>query len=253
MSERNIFKISMITNDPEMYQDLRKGMFGIDFEKSYTETQGCAFAFSHYTDGDIRLTAQYWCMFPEPRWHAVRALYFKGSSGLIVLVNTAKSGSTELLNRIIREYISINRYPFPIRIISKNKDAKGKTLGKEFVDSISRWSGFDIPHLEMSDTDEESLPSFTKFMTEVRDWRAVNVVSQALKVHFSLDAITSTSRQIAKICQQLRRIYISTYYTLISDDVLMELIRKNAISEGFEVDSSGENILYNKQRLGTAL
>ena len=248
MKERHIFKVAILTHDPSLYEKLRDGIFGVDFDKSYTETRGAAFAYSHFTIGDQRVTAQFWCLDATPQFALVRHLYLKGSSGVIVLIDPKKKKATELTDRLLREFISVNRYPAPMIVLS-HKD--GNTVSKSsiaYAKELERWSGFEVPHLDMDEKTETTEASLNHFMDKVKDWRAKNVVFQTLKLYFDLDSITNKSRLIDQISSQLRQIYTNTYYKLINDDHLNLLVKQAAENEGFSVNEKNTEIVYTRAK-----
>ncbi|MHA2029408.1 MAG: hypothetical protein ACXAC2_16185 [Candidatus Kariarchaeaceae archaeon] len=246
MTERHIFKVAILTHDAALYEKLREGIFGVDFDKSYTETRGAAFAYSHFTIGDQRVTAQFWCLDSAPQFALVRNLYLKGSSGIIVLVDPKKKRATELTDRLLREFISVNRYPAPMIVLS-HKDGKTTSKGSlEYAKELQRWSGFEVPHLDMDEKNETTEMLLSQFMDRVKDWRAKNVVFQTLKLYFDLDSISNSSRDIDRIISQLRQIYTNTYYRLIDDDHLRSLVKQAAENEGFSTDEKKDEILYSR-------
>lgn len=246
MTDRHFFKIAILTHDETLYDNLKDGIFGIDFEKSYTQTRGAAFAFSHFTLGDQRVTAQFWCMGSQPQFTMVRHLYLKGSSGIIILVNPRKKKATELTNRLLREFISVNRYPAPIIVLSQ-KDGKTESKSSvKYAKELERWSGFEVPHLDMDEKTETTEIALNNFMERVKNWRAKNVVFQTLKLYFDLDSINNTSRSIERVTAQLRQIYTNTYYKLLDDKQLMALIKQSAEDEGFNVNEKSNEIKYSR-------
>ncbi|OLS29275.1 MAG: hypothetical protein HeimC2_01220 [Candidatus Heimdallarchaeota archaeon LC_2] len=246
MTDRHFFKIAILTHDESLYENLKDGIFGIDFEKSYTQTRGAAFAFSHFTLGDQRVTAQFWCLDATPQFTMVRHLYLKGSSGIIILINPRKKRATELTDRLLREFISVNRYPAPIIVLSM-KD--GKAISKKslaYATELERWSGFEVPHLDMDEKSESAEFELGKFMEKVKNWRAKNVVFQTLKLYFDIDSISNQTRSVERITSQLRKIYTNTYYQLIDDSQLMALVKQSAEEEGFTVIENSNEINYSR-------
>jgi GTPase SAR1 family protein len=244
MKERHIFKVAILTHDPALYEKLREGIFGVDFDKSYTETRGAAFAYSHFTIGSQRVTAQFWCLDATPQFALVRHLYLKGSSGIIVVLDPKKKKATELTDRLLRELISVNRYPVPMIVLSHKDGSKVSKTSLQYAKELERWSGFEVPHLDMDEKTETTEQALNDFMNTVKDWRAKNVVFQTLKLYFDLDSIGNKSRSIDQIIRQLRQIYTNTYYKLIDDDSLKLLVKKAAENEGFGVDAKNTEVQY---------
>ena len=246
MTDRHFFKIAILTHDEILYENLKDGIFGIDFEKSYTQTRGAAFAFSHFTLGDQRVTAQFWCLDATPQFTMVRHLYLKGSSGIIILIDPGKKRATELTDRLLREFISVNRYPAPIIVLS-HKDGKTNSQSSlAYAKELERWSGFEVPHLDMDEKSETTEIALNDFMERVKNWRAKNVVSQTLKLYFDLDSIGNSSRAIERITAQLRQIYTNTYYKLLDDNQLMSLVKQSAKEQGFTIIDKSNEIKYSR-------
>ncbi|MHA2249458.1 MAG: hypothetical protein ACXAD7_03800 [Candidatus Kariarchaeaceae archaeon] len=251
MSEtRQIFKIAVLSHDENFYEELkeREEIFGIEFTKSYTQTKGAAFAYTHFSIEDQRLTGQFWMLDANPQWISVRSLYMRGASGIIVLIDPEKRGAIEQTQRLIREYVSINRFPIPIIVVGfSQKKTPSKKLIRNFAEDIERWSGIPVPSLSSNDSKTLIQDDLKIFMRKVRDWRAKNVIFQTLKLYFSLDAIQNTERSINKIATQLRQIYTSRYYELIDDVNLTHIIREAAYFEGFSVNIENETVIYQKK------
>ena len=250
MSEpRHIVKIAILSHDQSLYTKIQDyDIFGIEFNKSYTQTHGAAFAYSHFYMNNYRLTGQFWMLDANPQWLTVRNLYYKGVAGVLLIVDPREKGASEVINRLLREFISINRNTVPIVVLGfneKHKQANKKSLN--FAKQIERWSGTVIPHLNIQKETSEIKDELIIFMNKVIDWQAKNVIYQTLKIYFSLDAIQNNTRSINKIIQQLRRIYTSRYYDLINDERITKIIYGVALSEGFSVNYNDANIIYKKK------
>jgi hypothetical protein len=247
---RSIFKVTILSHDETMLDSLREddSVFGLEFIKSYTQTRGAAFAYSHFVVDNQRLTAQFWMLDSNPQWAMVRNLYLKGVSGILVLIDTSKKGAVEMINRLLREFIGVNRFSVPIIVFNaaENKNDHSRK-SKQFASEIERWSGMAVPHLNHSDDSVKIENELKTFMADVRDWRAKTVIFQTLKVYFDLDAIQNKTRSVARIAKQLRRIYTSRYYNLIDDQKLLKIIQSAAIHQGFLIDDNDNSVIYNKK------
>ncbi|MFV2016681.1 MAG: hypothetical protein ACC656_14720, partial [Candidatus Heimdallarchaeota archaeon] len=199
-----------------------------------------------FTIGVHRVTAQFWCVDSTPQFALVRHLYLKGSSGIIVLIDPSKKRAAERTNRLLREFFSVNRYPAPMIVLSTKDGKRVSDSSVVYAKDLERWSGFEVPHVDLDEKDETTEISLSNFMGRVKDWRAKNVVFQTLKVYFDLDSISNKSRSINRITTQLRQIYTNTYYKLIDDDHLKSLIKQAAENEGFSVDEKSEEIKYSR-------
>jgi hypothetical protein len=235
-----------------MLDSLRKdeSIFGLEFIKSYTQTRGAAFAYSHFVVDDQRLTAQLWMLDSNPQWAMVRNLYLKGVSGIIILIDTSKKGAIEMIKRLLREFIGVNRFSVPIIVLNT---AEGKNdhprKSRQFASEIERWSGMVVAHMNHTDDSIKIENELKTFMADVRDWRANNVIFQALRLYFDLDAIQNETRSVTRIAKQLRQIYTSRYYNLIDDQKLLKIIKSAAIHQGFLIDEKDKSVIYRKKLL----
>lgn len=246
MSERQIFKVAILSHDEPLFERLFD-VFGIDFEKAMTQTSGAAFSYSHFhIEEGQRLTAQFWMLDGSPQWSSIRNLYMKGASGIILLHDPSIKNATAINKRLLREFVSANRFPVPIIVLNVSEDDNSKETDK-FAKDIERWSGYNVLSIHQDDNEIET--KLNEYMNDVKDWRARNVIFQTLKLYFSIDAINNTSRAVNKIIRQLRRIYTSRYYELLSDEDLFSIVLQAIMMEGFEYDPNEKCVLYQKDTM----
>ncbi len=248
MSEtRNTFKITMLTHDNELFSKLTQedNVFGYDFSKSYKKSAGASFSFSHLTVGSNRLTSQYWMLDPDPQWVSVRRLYYRGATGLVLLINPKERNFAPRTERLIMEFVQVNKFETPILILSSGTTDKHAKVTEKFIKNIERWAGYSISSININNTSgaEDSL---TMFMNNVHNWSAKNSIYQTLKVYFSIDAISSKERSLSTIVRQLRLIFVARYYSLLSDTEIAELVVDAAVKEGFSYDDQKQDIIYKK-------
>jgi hypothetical protein len=245
-----VFKISVLAGDEALFAKLKDGPLGADFNKSFIETKGSAFGMAKFPENSEKsLIAQFWMLYPGEQWLSIRQLYYRGTSGLILLYNPSDSKSKQSLQKLIREFVSFNKgitvpmFVFAVDTGNIAKDQismKSKILAKD----IMRWSGFRVDSFTLSDNEEEIKAAFMQFMDKIKNWRAKSVVFATLKIYFALDSIANKTRSIVKILHHLRHIYVAHLYELISDDELLALIREAAAEQYFKYD--GKDIIYNK-------
>lgn len=209
-------------------------IFGYEFSKSYTKTQGAAFGFSHFNLEDQRLTAQFWVLDGSSQWVFVRNLYLKKTSGMILLLDTKQKGWEESANRFIVEFVAVNRFSVPILIVTDGQNQNSINQVTKYKKSVERWTGFRVPIINL-DKKENSDEILIEFMTNVKNWRAKTVVIQTLKLYFSFDVITKSQRSVNSILNHLRQIYISRYIRFVDDNYLRAIIIFAAVKAGFEV------------------
>lgn len=248
--EKEIFKIACLTHNNKLYAQLNddEGIFGLDFSKSFTPTRGAAFAFSHFNVGDQILTAQFWLLPMEEQWASVRNLYFKGSTGLIMLFDPKDKQNIETSNRMLTEFVAQKKFEVPMLIMSKGKTEAQLKPAHKFAKHIQNWAGTVVPVVafEKGMTDE-NWEIFTDFMSRVRDWSAKNIVFQTLSVYFSMDSIRNKERSIDVILRQLRKIYTARYYSLLDDTSLRRIIYLAVKRNGFQLDTKKDSIIYKRE------
>lgn len=243
MSQRQIFKITILSPDVPLFDNLTS-IFGIDFEKAKTETSGASFSYSHFqVEETMRLTAQFWMLDASPQWVSIRNLYFKGASGIIILHDPTIKNASALNKRLLREFVSSNRFPVPMLVIHIGEGEMSNT--EKLAADIERWCGYSVPVL--TESSDQINTKLNTFMNDIKDWRARNVIFQTLKLYFSLDAISYETREVSKIISQLRRIYTSGYYELLSDEQLFDIIQQSIVIEGFQYDPESRSVVYTKE------
>jgi len=244
MSQRQIFKIAILSHDSFLFERLFD-VFGVDFEKAMTQTSGASFSYSHFDmeDGQ-RLTAQFWMLDGSPQWSSIRNLYMKGASGIIILHDPTVKNATEINRRLLKEFVSVNRFQIPIIILNVEENIEQLSKSTSFAKDIARWRGYEVTAIGKDTTEIDDI--LTEFMTRVKDWQARNVIFQTLKLYFNLDAINAEKRSISKIITQLRKIYTSQYYELLSDKEIFNIVRQAILIEGFDYNSEEKAIVYSK-------
>ncbi len=251
MKSRDFFKIAMITNNTELYSQINKrdSIFGIEFYKSFTETSGASFAYSHFNLGDNRITAQFWMLEADGHWSTVRKIYLKGSAGLIILTNGEKN-AFDIINKLMLEYMSTTRFDNPIIIIDMADMEKDMRKVNKYAKSIERWAGYRVPVIHIATyTENEINNALTEFIYNVKTWLAKNVLFSTLRLYFNLDSINHEKRSVSSIVKQMRKIYVSRYYHLVSDKELAMFIRQAALLKGYKISKKDDSILYERDIL----
>ncbi|MCY3410466.1 MAG: hypothetical protein INQ03_02410 [Candidatus Heimdallarchaeota archaeon] len=244
---QDIFKIAILSPDDKTYEILNneESILGYEFARSYTQTQGAAFAFSHFNIDYQRLTAQFWLMDGHPQWTTVRNLYLKKTSGMVLLLDATVKNWKETANRLIMEFVTVNRYSTPILILTPNEKSNHLKLISKFMEDIVRWCGYDVEILNISSKDNAEAV-LNDFMTKVKNWRAKTVTFQTMKLYFSFDCITRSSRSISAIIKHMRKIFISRYIRLVDDNYLSRIIIDAAKVQGF--NATDTEIIYERVR-----
>ncbi len=242
-----VFKVSVISNDVALFDRLKGGIFGEDFDSSYLQTKGANFAYTKIVVPDSSegyLMAQLWMLYPAKQWVSVRQAYYTGSSGLIVLLDPAEKDHLGWLRKLLREFVIASKGRLvPIMVVGVGEEVKKEENDRIHlvVKDIERWSGRPVQFV-LSGDDRDVLRDY---IVSIRNDRAKGKILATLNMYFALDSISRESRSISQIIKHLRSLNISAYFSLIPDEEMKIFIREVAAEMYFKFD--GEAIIYRRQ------
>jgi len=242
-----VFKVSVIADDLTLYDRMKGGIFGSEFDKSYIQTQGANFGYTKVSvpeSSEGYLMAQLWMLHPGKQWTSVRQIYYTGSSGLMLIVNVEKDYNHTLYRKLIREFLVVNKgHIVPMMVVgmgerSQENDDRVMLLVKD----LERWSGKHVPFVSCEDQDK--LDVLKDYILNIRNTRTKAKVLATLNMYFSLDSVSRDHRPITQILTHLRSLNIAGFFSLIPDDEMMVFIREVAAEIYFRYD--GDYILYKR-------
>ncbi|MHA1114956.1 MAG: GTP-binding protein [Candidatus Heimdallarchaeum aukensis] len=157
-SQRKIFKVTLLGDGAVGKTSLRKTYLGEGFKEGYSMTIGADFAVKRLKIDQQDFVAQIWDLAGQQRFSAVREVYYRGTSGCLLVFDISRRSSFENIPAWIAELLKNNHNRVvPIVLIGNKSDlrdtAKDPILreqAEEYARSLSAWSGFAVPYIETS-------------------------------------------------------------------------------------------------------
>ncbi len=140
---------------------LRERYLGRGFKANYMVTIGADFALADRHIGEKDIKFQIWDLAGQPRFGAVRSVYYANCLGALVLFDCTRPDSFKNLSVWIEEYWNNNgRGVIPIVLLGNKADLKDKfpnhitnEVAQEFASKLTQETepfGFKVPFLETS-------------------------------------------------------------------------------------------------------
>ena len=141
---------------------IKNRYLGKTFGNNYIPTLGADLSIKSITvhtelfgPKDIRF--QIWDLAGQQRFDIVREVYYRGSSGALLVFDVSNPGSFENLPSWLNE-LTKNNYNriVPLVLIGNKTDLRGSTpclppaAGEQYAASLTSWTGFEVPYLETS-------------------------------------------------------------------------------------------------------
>ncbi len=156
--QRKIFKVTLLGDGAVGKTSLRKTYLGEGFESGYSMTIGADFAVKRLKIDNNDFVAQIWDLAGQQRFSAVREVYYRGTSGCLLVFDITRRASFENIPSWIAELLK-NNYNRVVPIVllgnksdlrSSAKDPVLREQAEEYGRSLSEWSGFSVPYIETS-------------------------------------------------------------------------------------------------------
>ena len=156
--QRKIFKITLLGDGAVGKTSLRKTYLGEGFKDGYSMTIGADFAVKRLRIDDQDFVAQIWDLAGQQRFSAVREVYYRGTSGCLLVFDISRRSSFENIPSWIAELLKNNsNRVVPIVLIGNKSDLRNtakdpimREQSEEYANSLSQWSGFSVPYIETS-------------------------------------------------------------------------------------------------------
>ena len=157
MSQR-IFKISLLGEGAVGKTSLRRTYMGESFTSGYMMTVGADFAVSKLSVDEIEFTLQIWDLAGQQRFSSVREVYYRGTSGALLVFDISRPETYEAIPNWLAELIRNNKNRIvPLVLIGNKADLRESTpysvptsYAQDYAQTLSTWSGFNVPYLETS-------------------------------------------------------------------------------------------------------
>ena len=151
-----LYKICLLGDGGVGKTSLRERFLGKGFQSGYILTIGADFAVQNLAINDIQYKFQIWDLAGQQRFSAVRALYYKGSHGAILVFDQTRLDSLYNLDNWKKELFTNVGREIPFIILGNKSDLPG-TIDQEQIDQFVKKSQsettdipFNIKFLETS-------------------------------------------------------------------------------------------------------
>jgi len=156
--QRKIFKITLLGDGAVGKTSLRKNYLGEGFKDGYSMTIGADFAVKQLKINYQDFVAQIWDLAGQQRFSAVREVYFRGTSGCLLVFDISRRSSFENIPSWIAELLKNNSNRIvPIVLVGNKSDLRAtandpilREQSEEYARSLSQWSGYSVPYIETS-------------------------------------------------------------------------------------------------------
>jgi len=142
-----LYKICLLGDGGVGKTSLRERFLGKGFQSGYILTIGADFAVQDLTIGDVQYKFQIWDLAGQQRFSAVRALYYKGSHGAILIFDQTRIDSLYNLEKWKEELFTNVGREIPYLILG-NKSDLPEAIEQNEIDKFvkkSQSENIDIP------------------------------------------------------------------------------------------------------------
>jgi small GTP-binding protein len=179
-----LVKICLLGDGAVGKTSLKNRYLGAGFNPKYLITIGADFAVRDVKlpELDVEYKLQIWDLAGQPRFDAVRTLYYKGSMGAILVFDITNRATLESLQNWVKEYWKHSgEAAIPMIIVGNKKDLREQLPsciteeeGKAFAETLSAKSaavGIKVHYLETSaKTGENVEEGFNKLVSEIHNY-----------------------------------------------------------------------------------
>ena len=148
-----LYKICLLGDGGVGKTSLRKRFLGKGFQSGYILTIGADFAVQDLRVDDIQYKFQIWDLAGQQRFSAVRALYYKGSHGAILVFDQTRLDSLYNLMKWREELFSNVGFQIPYIILGNKSDLPG-AISQEEIDAF----------VQKSQTEKQDVPFDIKYL-----------------------------------------------------------------------------------------
>lgn len=178
---RRFCKVALLGDGAVGKTALRERYLGKGFSGRYTMTIGADFAIQSQIIGDEEILFQIWDLAGQPRFAAIRNVYYSGTNGALLIYDITRRESFENLRIWLKELWKNNergKVPFVIlgnksdlrnnqALIQVNREYASEAVAK-LNEQMQQESGFKVTHFETSaKTGENVREAFEKLGVEM--------------------------------------------------------------------------------------
>jgi len=156
VGHRNIVKITLLGDGAVGKTSLRKTYLGEGFKNGYNMTLGADFAVKKISLNNTEYTSQIWDLAGQQRFSAVREVYYRGTTGALLVFDISRRSSFENIPSWIAELVTCNSNRVISIVLIGNKsdlrpytdDCVQREQAEEYARALSLWAGFSVPYIE---------------------------------------------------------------------------------------------------------
>ncbi len=156
--QRKIYKITILGDGGVGKTSLRKIYLGSDYSRGFSQIIGANFTTILIKFESVDSVAQIWDLAKHQRFSAVREVFYRGTSGCLLVFDITKRSTFENISSWIAELLKNNSQRLVPMILVGNKcdiidTAKDQIMFEEpekYSKNLSSWAGFSIPYFETS-------------------------------------------------------------------------------------------------------
>lgn len=153
----SVYKVVLLGDGAVGKTSMRQQYLGKGFKEGYSMTIGADFCVKRVELSNMVVTFQIWDLAGQQRFDVVREVYYRGSSGALLVFDVSNPRSFENLPSWLNE-LTKNNYDriVPIVLIGNKTDLRGtvpclpKEAGQQYASALTSWTGFEVPYLETS-------------------------------------------------------------------------------------------------------
>lgn len=150
----DIFKTVLLGDGGVGKSSLRKSYLGKDFSYNYNMTIGADFSVKQYEIYGERVISQIWDLAGQPRFSNVREVYYKGSTGAILVFDKTRPETFKSIPKWINELLKNNNNKvLPMVLVGNKTDIERNfknsvsyKTGVKYAKELSKWCGFKVPY-----------------------------------------------------------------------------------------------------------
>ncbi|MBD3189237.1 MAG: GTP-binding protein [Candidatus Heimdallarchaeota archaeon] len=171
--KKSVYKIVLLGDGAVGKTSIRQQYLGKGFKDGYSMTIGADFCVKRVEFDDLVVTFQIWDLAGQQRFDVVREVYYRGSSGALLVFDVSTPGSFENLPSWLNE-LTKNNYNriVPIVLIGNKTDLRGTTpclpaeAGQQYANSLTEWTGFEVPYIETSAKTGENIDKAFRLLSQ---------------------------------------------------------------------------------------
>jgi small GTP-binding protein len=229
----------------------RMRYLGHGFRRSYGRIIGANFAVKKLTNFlDESIIAQIWEIIPQHRFKYIREVYYKGSTGGILMFDISRKETLENLLYWVQEFKRFNEnLHVPLIVVGskadlreKSDEAVSRNEAELFTKHLADEIGFEIPYVETSIINNEEIElGFRSFVDNITNYLLFSdqVIEEEIEKFLKKNR-KRLKKDVAKFKNEQLSDQVEEFTTSLDPKLMKKL---NQLAKGLGMDPS---ILLNK-------